>query len=57
MCPNNKRTASEEEEPQPKRKKKPAKAKREAAAETTEAPIVKCDYSKQVATKEPVAVA
>ena len=57
VCPNNKRTASEEEEPQPKRKKKPAKAKREAAAETTEAPIVKCDYSKQVATKEPVAVA
>ena len=53
VCPNNKRTASEEEE-QPKRKKK-AKAKGgEAAPET--APVVKCDYSKQI-TKEPVAVA
>jgi len=53
-CPNNKRTAAEEE-PQPKRKKKPGKAgKAEPAAET--APVVKCDYSKQI-TKEPVAVA
>src|SRR5438477_1246772 len=57
VCPNNKRTAAVEEEEQPKRKKKPSKAKTEAPAETTEAPIVKCDYSKQVATKEPVAVA
>ena len=57
VCPNNKRTAAEEEEPQPKRKKKPTKAKGEAAAETAAAPVVKCDYSKQIATKEPVAVA
>jgi len=57
VCPNNKRTAAEEEEPQPKRKKRPAKAKGEAPAETKEASIVKCDYSKQIATKEPVAVA
>ena len=54
VCPNNKRTAAEEE-PQPKRKKKPGKpGKAEPAAET--APVVKCDYSKQI-TKEPVAVA
>jgi len=53
VCPNNKRTTAEEEE-QPKRKKKPAKAKGEATSET--APVVKCDYSKQIA-KEPVAVA
>jgi len=57
VCPNNKRTAAEEEEPQPKRKKKPSKAKGDGAAEAAAAPIVKCDYSKQVATKEPVAVA
>jgi DNA topoisomerase I len=54
VCPNNKKTAAAEEEEQPKRKKKPSKAKAEAAAET--APVVKCDFSKQV-TKEPVAVA
>jgi len=53
VCPNNKKTATEEED-QPKRKKKPAKAKAEAATES--APAVKCDFSKQV-TKEPVAVA
>jgi len=57
VCPNNKRTAAEEEEPQPKRKKKPGKAKAEAAEETASAPVVKCDFSKQIATKEPVAVA
>ena len=57
VCPNNKRTTAEEEEPQPKRKKKPGKAKGETVAEPTEAPIVKCDFSKQIATKEPVAVA
>jgi DNA topoisomerase I len=54
VCPNNKKTAAAEDEEQPKRKKKPSKAKAEAASET--APIVKCDFSKQV-TKEPVAVA
>jgi DNA topoisomerase-1 len=53
VCPNNKKTATDEED-QPKRKKKPAKAKAGAAAET--APVVKCDFSKQI-TKEPVAVA
>ena len=54
VCPNNKRTAAEEE-PQPKRKKRSGKAgKVEPAAES--APVVKCDYSKQI-TKEPVAVA
>ncbi|HKT24084.1 MAG TPA: type I DNA topoisomerase [Terriglobales bacterium] len=54
VCPNNKRTAAEEE-PQPKRKKRAGKAgKVEPAAET--APVVKCDFSKQI-TKEPVAVA
>ena len=57
VCPNNKRTAAEEEEPQPKRKKKPGKAKAEAAEETASVPVVKCDFSKQIATKEPVAVA
>ena len=57
VCPNNKRTAAEEEEVQPKRKKKPAKAKGDSAAETAAAPVVKCDYSKQIASKEPVAVA
>jgi ribosomal protein S25 len=54
VCPNNKKTSAAEEEEQPKRKKKPSKAKAEAAVET--APVVKCDFSKQV-TKEPVAVA
>jgi DNA topoisomerase-1 len=51
VCPNNKRTAAEEE--QPKKKKKSSKAKAEAAPES--APVVKCDYSKEI-IKEPVAV-
>jgi DNA topoisomerase I len=52
VCPNNKKTAADEEE-QPKRKRS-AKGKAAAASET--APIIKCDYSRQI-TKEPVAVA
>ncbi|MBV9074860.1 MAG: type I DNA topoisomerase [Acidobacteria bacterium] len=55
VCPNNKKTASDEDD-QPKRKKKPAKAKGKTEAPAQEAPVVKCDFSKQV-SKEPVAVA
>ncbi|HET9742951.1 MAG TPA: type I DNA topoisomerase [Terriglobales bacterium] len=53
VCPNNKRTAAEEEEPKPK-KKRTAKGKAAPASET--APVIKCDYSKQI-EKAPIAVA
>ncbi len=48
VCPNSKRTESEE----PKRRAKKGKAKE---AKTAEVPAVKCDYSRQIATPEAVA--
>jgi DNA topoisomerase-1 len=45
VCPNNKRTSEDE----PKKRGKKGKAK------TAEAPTVKCDYSRQIATPEAVA--
>ena len=53
VCPNNKKTAADEEE-QPKKKKRASKAKADTTPET--APVVKCDFSKQI-TKPPEAAA